>query len=444
LDDSTCTIDGVGPFPVVRPGTVEAVAGLVRQASAEGQALFPLGGQTMLGVGLPPERAGLGIDLRGLDAVIDYPARDMTITVQAGITIGRLQSMLAGENQRLPVDVPHPEQATLGGALAVNASGPRRYGCGTFRDYVIGMTTVNDEGQQTKAGGRVVKNVAGYDLPKLHVGALGTLGIITQVTLKLRPRPEESALLAFRADPTLLECLLDGVHSSRTRPVCVEVLNPRLGRLLAPRLPRWEGPEGAWVLIAGFEESAATVRWQVQQMIKEVPAGKVYGLDALVNDTAEPLWQFLRDFCLDVPAPQRTPPRPHTALPKTPGPCSAGPPAAGLTFKANLLPHAVAAFALRADALHPGLLLQAHAGSGIVIGHIPDDLTLEQAGSLLAELQTLAAAARGNVVVLRCPAAWKKTLPIWGVPRGDAGLMRAVREKFDPQGLFNPGRFLTG
>ena len=119
------------------------------------------------------------MDCRSLNRVIDYPARDMTITVQAGITIAELQTLLAAENQRLPVDVPHADRATLGGALAVNVSGPRRYGFGTLRDYVIGISTVNDEGQEVKAGGRVVKNVAGYDLCKLHIGALGTLGIIT-------------------------------------------------------------------------------------------------------------------------------------------------------------------------------------------------------------------------------------------------------------------------
>src|SRR5262249_39044525 len=157
---------------------------LVRSAAAEGQALYPLGGRTMLDLGLPPERAGAGVDLRGLDQVIDYPARDMTITVQAGITLSRPADLLRGENQRPPADVPRAREATLGGALAANASGSRRFGFGTLRDYVIGISVINDEGNETKAGGRVVKNVAGYDLCKLHVGALGTLGIITQITLK--------------------------------------------------------------------------------------------------------------------------------------------------------------------------------------------------------------------------------------------------------------------
>src|SRR5262249_13131056 len=146
--------------------------------------------------------------LRGLHQVIDYPARDMTITVQAGITIAKLQEVLHAENQRLPVDVPLADRATLGGVLATNTSGPRRYGFGTLRDYVIGISAVNDLGEEIKVGGRVVKNVAGYDLCKLFIGSLGTLGIISQVTLKLRPLPEEQAFVTLGCRTTNLEHVL--------------------------------------------------------------------------------------------------------------------------------------------------------------------------------------------------------------------------------------------
>src|SRR5581483_6676750 len=210
---------------VIQPRSVAELGDLVGRARSEGQALYPLGGRTMLTLGLPPTRPGYGVDLRGLSAVIDYPARDMTITVQTGITLAELQQLLATENQRLPVDVPHADKATLGGALAVNASGPRRYGFGTFRDYVLGISTINDEGQETKAGGRVVKNVAGYDLCKLHIGALGTLGIISQVTLKLRPLPEEQAIAVLACRTEDLEGLLTGLHATRTEPVGVELVN---------------------------------------------------------------------------------------------------------------------------------------------------------------------------------------------------------------------------
>src|SRR5262249_7821397 len=234
--------------PVAQPTSIAELGQIVRDAAAQGQAVFPLGGRTMLGLGYPPSKPGIGLDLRGLDQVIDYPARDMTITVQAGITMAKLQALLATENQQLPIDVPLPEQATLGGAIAVNASGPRRYGYGTLRDYVIGISFINDEGHEVKAGGRVVKNVAGYDLMKLHIGALGTLGIVTQVTLKLRPLPAARASLIFPCATSNLAALLDRLHATATRPAWIEVISP----------PNFE-------LCIGFEGNVEAVEWQMQR-----------------------------------------------------------------------------------------------------------------------------------------------------------------------------------
>ena len=144
-------------LPVNRVGSAGELGNLVRKAAASDQVVYPRGGGTMLDFGMPATKPGAAVDLTALDQVIDYPARDMTITVQAGITISRLQEILAQENQRVPIDVPSPDRATLGGAIACNVSGPRRYGFGTFRDYVIGISVVNDRGEEIKAGGRVVK-----------------------------------------------------------------------------------------------------------------------------------------------------------------------------------------------------------------------------------------------------------------------------------------------
>src|SRR6266852_1093812 len=220
-EPETYTIDDFGPLSAAQPRSAAELCDLVRRAAAEGSAIYPLGGRTMLNFGLPPSKPGIAVDLSHLHQVLDFPARDMTITVQAGITIRRLQEITAAENLRLPIDVPLADRATLGGAIATNTSGPRRYGFGTLRDYVIGISVINDEGQETKAGGRVVKNVAGYDLCKLHVGALGTLGVISQVTLKLKPLPEEKALVYFACDADAVPPLLNLLHRSRTRPVCV-------------------------------------------------------------------------------------------------------------------------------------------------------------------------------------------------------------------------------
>ena len=404
-------------LPRTRPTSVNDLCELVRGAAANGQAIYPRGGRTMLDFGLPPMKPGIAIDLTALDQVIDYPARDMTLTVQAGITIARLQEILAKENQRLPIDVPLPEWMTLGGALACNVSGPRRYGYGTFRDYVIGISVVNDRGQETKAGGRVVKNVAGYDLCKLHIGALGTLGIITQVTLKVLPKPEESTLAMIdcqRAED--LSLLLERLHGAKTRPVSMTVKTKLVSVKHASLGPDPTSTEG-WRVVVGFEDNRAAVAWQIDQLQKELASE--WPTRYIPSDGgAEPIWQGLAAF-----------------------PALAG----GLTFKANVLPSTTAEFCRQALTLvGKDPILQAEAGNGIVIGHLLGDRTLEQAKGVIAALRNQAIQAYGNLILTRCPDEWKAELGVWGAPRGDWDLMRRIKRQLDPQNLFNPGRFVGG
>jgi glycolate oxidase FAD binding subunit len=415
LTGATCHIDGFGPLPVVAPASTAELIDIVRHTGSEGQAIYPIGGRTTLDFGLPPSRPGVAVALQRLNQVVDYPARDMTITVQAGIRVGDLQRLLAKEQQRLPIDVPRADQATLGGILSTNTTGPRRYGYGTLRDYVIGISAVNDLGEEIKAGGRVVKNVAGYDLCKLFIGSLGTLGIITQVTLKLRPRPAESALVILTCSEDGLDALVDKLHASQTRPVIVELLNPAAVGVLN-RHGGAELAEGTWTVIGGYEDNAAVIQWQVQQLIKEVRLA--YPLEARVGEPALPLDQALVEF-------------PHNDD-------------GGLNFQAALLPSATADFCRRVSALPEAPALQAHAGNGIVIGHVGAGLTKEPAAAMLKRLRELATAGQGHVVVRRCPPAWKDAAFVWGPPRGDYGLMRKVKEQLDPQRLFNPGRFVDG
>jgi glycolate oxidase FAD binding subunit len=415
LDCITAQVDGLGLAITKAPKSVPELGDLVRRTAVERRAIYPLGGRTMLDLGLLPTRPGIGLDLRSLTEVIDYPARDMTITVQAGITMTKLQETLATENQRLPIDVPQPDRATLGGVLATNVSGPRRYGFGTLRDYLIGISVVNDEGHEIKAGGRVVKNVAGYDLCKLYIGSLGTLGIITQATLKLKPRPEEQSLVLVHCREESLEPLLNEIHHSRTRPVCVDLLN----QAAISYINKNSGvllPEAPWLAVIGFEDNQKAVAWQEQQILKELSSGGYGPVQTRSGSAADPLWPTLTEFAYY--------------------------PKACLTFKANVLPRAVTGFCRRAAALPEKLIVQAHAGNGIIIGHTENALTLEQAKTMVSRLHDATAAGHGNVIILRCPLDWKKDLPIWGAPRNDVWLMRAVKEKLDPHGLFNPGRFV--
>ncbi|GBD37500.1 putative FAD-linked oxidoreductase [bacterium HR36] len=420
----TIFLDGRGPYPVVRPGSTAELSDLVWEAITRGEAVFPIGGQTLVDYGLPPSQPGLALDMRGLQRLIDYPAADMTVTVEAGLTLGELQRILGEAGQWLPLDAPLSERTTLGGALATNLPGPRRYGYGTWRDYVLGMSVVNDRGELTRSGGRVVKNVAGYDLHKLHIGALGTLGVIVEVTFKVRPLPEARALVCYRCRDDMLAAVLDQLHLTATRPVTMSVVNPRAAALCEP-LRGWAEPETALVLI-GFEEKRTTVTWQLHQLQQEL--ARCSGVEYLGQwwDEGEVVWQWLADFPL-LPSPQ-------------------------VSFRASVLPSQTA-YVLKA-AKHLGeLACVAHAGSGTVYGHwweVDQNSLLQYLDALrstaaaLSRMQAEHVAAPGRVVVLRCPIAWKTPLLLWGEPATSDWLQRKIKEAFDPQGRFNPGRFPAG
>ena len=351
MQENACRIDDFGPLPLVRPGSVAEIGDLVRRAAAEGQALYPLGGRTLLDIGLPPTRPGLGVDLRGLSQIIDYPARDMTITVQAGITLAELQALLATENQRLPIDVPRPEQATLGGALAANASGPRRLGFGTLRDYVIGISTVNDEGQEVKAGGRVVKNVAGYDLCKLHIGALGTLGIISQVTLKLRPRAGRSGARRPR--------LRDGGAGRFARSTAPDAHSPRLSRRAQSARPLAASSATAESVCPRHVGDRDWLRGQRRR-------GRLAGAAAPQGDRAR------RDSGSGSAGRRRQ----RTAVAVSGRVRGANRTARAERSRPTSCRKPSLAFCQQAATLPEPIRLHAHAGSGIVRGHLDGDLTL--------------------------------------------------------------------
>jgi len=228
--------------------------------------------------------------------------------------------------------------------------------------------------------------------------------------------PETRAIVTLGCEPPALGPLLEQLHQSRTRPACLDVLNRPAAASVA-REAHIHLPDSAWVVVVGFEENEQAVEWQVRQVLEEVSPAEVE-VDTVAGAATAPLWQALIELS------DRTD--------------------AALSFKANLLPEAVAGFCLRAAEFPEGPQVQAHAGSGIVRGHLPDGLTLERVQAMLKELTDVAVAARGNLVLPRCPPAWKQSLPVWGAPRGDAWLMRKVKELLDPRGLFNPGRFVDG
>lgn len=400
--------DGVAALAVDRPASLADLREAVSRRAAEGQAIYPQGGRTALDYGGTPRRPGVALDVSALNGVIDYPAADMTVTVGAGITLASLQATLASEGQFLPLDAPSPERATLGGIYATDTSGPRRFGWGRPRDLIIGVSFVTADGKEVKGGGRVVKNVAGYDFPKLMTGSMGTLGVITQMTLKVRPKPEASALVALPFDEiAALETAVKRLNTSATRPVAVEAVNSP--GLSAAGL-RGGFERAAWVLVVGLEDNAASVAWQVDALLKEVGKGRSACLVAEGEDSA-PLWRGLTEF----PATE-----------------SFGP----LTLAASLPRSQAIPFAARLD---PGRwAAKVQPGSGIVVAHARGEARDEPVRTLRAEAGRLG----GGLILSRCPADRKASLGVWGDRRGDWSVMERIKAALDPACVLNPGRFV--
>lgn len=402
--------DGRSASATDRPDTVDALRHTVLERVAQGHALYPQGGGTALDYGGTPRQPGVAVDTRSLNRVIDYPAADMTITVEAGMTLGALRSVLAGERQRLLIDAPHPDRATLGGVYATNTCGSRRFGAGRPRDQILGVSFVTADGALVKGGGRVVKNVAGYDFPRLLTGSLGTLGIITQMTLKVRPIPESSALVWVPFSTVdSLALALDRLNTSGTRPIALDVFNPSGARLAGEPFGL---PSSEWVLAVGFEDNSESVAWQVDRLMIELGRTNVVireGADA------EPLWTALNEFQASEVGP--------------------------LSFMANVRPSSV--IALTRD-LDPSLwAIQAHAGNGIVYGHALGDAGLAALAPEIDRLRAAAVADGGNLVLPRCPVDWKERLRVWGEPRADWAMAERVKQALDPRGVMNPGRFVA-
>jgi glycolate oxidase FAD binding subunit len=417
--------DAYAPLPLVevaRPGDPAAVAELVGRAYRDGTPLYPIGGGTNLGYGVRPAEPGIGVSLAGLNRVVDYPARDLTITVQAGLTLAALAERLAAEGQRLPVDVAQPERATVGGMVAACPFGPRHYRWGTIRDYVIGLGAVDGSGTPFSAGGRVVKNAAGYDLCRLVTGSLGTLGVVTQVTLMVKPVPETSALLSCDV-PGLeaAEKLLAGLAHAKVQPSAIELVagpawkeDSLLGPLADSRSVR---------LVVGLEGTLAEVEWMIEQLQEEWRRDGMASTVTLRGLRADPIWERLAEFPVQAQEPDG---------------------AARLVVQIHVLPGCVVDAVRTVLWIDRGASVLAHAGGGVI--HARLDLKPEEAPAVLSgRLRPALARVGGSLVVLRQPeGASLSREAVWGPPRPIHAVMQAIKDQFDPKGILNRGRFVFG
>jgi glycolate oxidase FAD binding subunit len=398
-------VDGLVPACVVRPGSAAEVAACVGAAAAAGASLVAtgLGGHTALGA--PPRRLDVLLRLDRLDRIVDHQPGDMTVTVEAGCPLPALEAALARDGQWLPLDPPRPEATTAGGAIAANLCGPLRASQGTVRDLLLGLVVAGGDGALVRSGGRVVKNVAGYDLSKLHVGALGTVGIVVEATFKVRPRPAcEAAVIVPCAGAALAAEAALAAMGGAVPPLWLEVAGPGV---LAET-------DGAAVAV-GFGGVAEEVR---------AGAGAVRGIAGTRGRDAVEVAD-------------------GAALRARLGAFPAAPAAAVL--RAATLPAEVGRVLEAAEAAAAGagarVRCLAHAAAGVVRVAVADAAGV---APLVRALRPALEAGGGSLVVERASADAKRGLDVWGDVGPGLPLMRALKAAFDPAAVLAPGRFVGG
>ena len=396
-------IDGVDASVVVEPGSVEEISETMKLASAEGLTVSVRGGGTKTGLGAPPKSVDIILSMVRMDSIIEHVPGDQIVRVEAGVKFQELQAKLAEANQMLALDPSETSAgATIGGVVAANSSGPRRLKYGTVRDLIIGVTVVLADGTIAKAGGKVVKNVAGYDLGKLFTGSLGTLGVIATANFRLHPRPETARTLAVEVDTpqVALEAAQAIVHS-QVEATAVEL--------------HWS--EGAKL---------------VSVLLESIPGG----IDAKVEATTFLLKPFGEVRTLtDEEGQNLGPLRPPDAT-------SAGEVAVKITAPPADLASVLDCVIDACERKNVPARMTGHAGTGVTyVGLSGDEAAVVE---VIEEVRGIRVRGGGGLVVLAAPVSVKEKVEVGG-PAGDyLGLTRRVKEKFDPGYLMNPGRFLGG
>ena len=411
--------DGHVPKAVVVPASVQEIQDVLRFAAKEDLSVIPAGAGTKLGIGNLPQKIDIVLATTRLNCVVEYEPADLTVTVEAGIRLAALQSVLAEHRQYLALDPPYADRCTLGGIVATNASGPLRLRHGTARNQVLGLRVVHANGTAVKSGGKVVKNVAGYDLNKLYIGAFGTLGIITEVTLKLSPIPAYEAILAadFQDVQSAVNTGLN-IVGSQTLPMFVNLLIN-----LDIEAGVTTGAEKL-TLAVGFSGDPETVAWQLAQGQGIMEQNEALGVTITEGESYAHLQETIQEF------PARDTDTENVVI------------------KVNLKRTDIAEFAAQVIDASWAREVQVMAllGSGILYLSIPvtSETDFRMLANTLTQLRQSATEVRGNLIVETAPPELKQHIDVWGSVGDTLGLMQQVKDRFDAGSLLNPGRFVSG
>jgi glycolate oxidase FAD binding subunit len=393
------TILGVRPRLAFAPSTIEECAEVMTLTARERLRIGFVGGGTALALGAPPSALDAVVRTERLARIVEHVPADMVVVVEAGATLATLQAALAVHGQQLALDPPSPERATIGGLVATGAFGPRRARYGTMRDLIIGVTLVRGDGAVARGGGKVVKNVAGFDLPKVACGSLGTLGMIATASFRLHPLPQISTTVrvaSLTADAVV--ALVAASRNAQLEPTSVVALGT---------------PDARDRFDVGlrFEGFGLGVEQQVSRMV-ELARATGAPAEPLADDTAAGFW------------------RRHDAV-RTASP---------LRVRVADLPTRFPAIAPRIAGFGD-IAWYATLGLGFAGGTV-DDPTAATAAVTAA--RSAIEAGGGSLVVEEAPADLRAGIDPWGALPGSFAIMKQLKQRFDPEGRLNPGRFVGG
>jgi glycolate oxidase FAD binding subunit len=406
-------ISGLQPRLILEPATEQQLAAALRLANESNLAVIPRGGATKLAWGNPPSRADLILSTARLNRILEHAWADLTVTVEAGCTIQTLQQTLAQHGQRLALDPLWPEKATVGGILSTNDSGALRLRFGSLRDLIIGVTIALPDGTLASSGGKVVKNVAGYDLPKLVAGALGTLGVITRAVFRLHPLPHHARSFTIST-----------ANAGQTQQLVLAIQDSKLAHTALQSHFSGDAPPTSDIL---FEGTEAGLDAQAIHLSRLCLSAKISVTQGNVAQGASP----------EAPSsPNAWNSRQHL--------WSYSDPATTAIAKISILPadlaRTIELFRRAADShcLRWKSLIYA-TGLGCLRLEGSADNLHGALTSLRANLEKMG----GSFVLLHRPAALS-AFDAWGSPGDSLPLMRAVKHQLDPANILNPGRFLAG
>lgn len=409
---------GNGGLANIYPYTEEDIAAVIKHANENNLSVSVTGSGTKRGFGGQNETSDILLSLSKYKGVVEHTVGDMTITVKSGTTFQELQDYLAKSNQKIPLDPFSPAEATIGGIIAANDSGPKRLKYGSARDSVIGLRTIYPDGTIIRSGGKVVKNVAGYDMNKLFIGSMGTLGVISEVTFKLRPLPKyESLVLVSFPDgneASIKEFAIK-VLDSVIEPVCIELLTPSITERL--------NNQRSYTIAISFEDVETSVQYQ-EEMIKALtpPHSK---LTILHKREAQKFWEQFYELRLN----EQDSGKETTAVLKI-----------GVV---NLDVMKVMKEAVTLQDLK-NVAIEAHGGLGHGLCQVKINGAKVDVVDTINELRKTVESIGGYAIVRHLPFSIRKEVNVWGEKPSYFSLLEGIKAKVDPKRILNPNRFVGG